>query len=539
MESDWIGKNHVRVCEWFRKVPKPGILHSFIDPVSGKRVNARESILTPEMISAVKAHKMTTSRDVWDHEIQWKLIVGEEIIDETIWPGSYIPIIRCPGEETVIDGILDRKGHTRAMKDAQRMFNYNASGQVEFVALQTKAPWTGASAAVEELEKYWNNANTQDFAYLPFNHLDDNGDPLPVQALPRRVDPPNASPAFEAGMSTAFNQLMMTSGQWQNQMGMMGNERTGEAIDKRMQQGDLATAHFDDNYNDALLFTGIQIIDLIPHIYDTKRVLLLQGDDGTDMEIEIDPTQRQAYLQTIAHNNEVVKRIFNPLVGRYDVRAAVGKAFGSRREETIQALTLILTQAPGLTGIIGDLLLKAMDFDEAQEAALRLKRMVPPQALGQGPTQSEQQLQLQVQQLHGALAQALEKLGKEQVKIAGKDQMRDIDAYKAETDRMKALGDMMMLDQGGMQQVVKDLVSEAAQTHLTPILEANAGSIGDASPEQPPQPPNAPNAEPPAPGAQQAPDGEWYLADPTRKGKYLRVAPLAQERRARSVIDNA
>ena len=38
-------------------------------------------------------------------------------------------------------------------------------------------------------------------------------------------------------------------------------------------------------------------------------------------------------------------------------------------------------------------------------------------------------------------------------------------------------------------------------------------------------------AEPPhpVPGAQKAPDGEYYLTDPTRRGRFLRIAPLAQE----------
>jgi hypothetical protein len=550
-DDDWITKDHVRVCEYFRKVRKKNQLINFKDPASGRRQTIKKSALSKNHAKQVIDDPETKIRTIWDDEVEWLLIAGDKVIDRTTWPGRYIPLIRCIGEECTIEGLLDRKGHTRSMKDAQRMYNYNASGQVEFVALQSKTPWYGAAAAIEDFETYWNTANTANHSFLPFKHLDDDGNPIPPQALPQRMQPPAPSQAFEAGMTTAFNQIMMASGQWQNQMGMMGNERTGAAIQKRQDQGDTATYHFQDNFDTALVFLGKQMLDLIPKVYDTKRILMIQAEDGTDLEIEIDPGARSAYLQQIGHNQEVVKRIFNPNVGKYDVRAAPGDATGSRREETVQALTLILTQAPALTGVIGDLLLASMDFDKAQEAAQRLKRMVPPQALGQGPSAQEQQLGMQLRQTQAALGEALGKLGKEQVKLSGKDQMRDIDAYKAETDRFKALADALMLDQGGLQQVVNNLMKDAAQTHLAPMLQENAQEISDGrqqeaedaapegeAPATQPKASTGMSAMAPVPGAQRAPDGAWYLTDPTRSGKYLRVAPLAQEHLQRGIVGN-
>lgn len=531
-DSEWITREHVRICEYFRKVLVKDELFNFLDPSSGQRKNILRSDLPANMRDAIASDPMTRRRACNREVIEWYLIAGDRVIDRTIWPGKFIPIVRVVGEETVVEGLLDRKGHTRAMKDAQRMLNYNSSGQVEHVALQTKAPWTGAAEAIEDYEQMWGSANTANHSFLPFKHRDSDGEPLPLQALPRRVDPPTAAPAFEAGMATAFNQIMMVSGQWQNQMGMMGNERTGEAIERRQDQGDTATYHFRDNFELALVFTAQQIVDLVPRIYDTRRVLQIQADDGSIMELAIDPAARAAYQQKTLVDGAIAGRVLNPTVGQYEVRAAPGAAFGTRRQETVQALTLILTQAPALTGVIGDLLLSSMDFDKAQEAARRLRRMVPPQALGQGPTQQEQQLQQQNAQLMVALREALQKLGKEQLKLVGKDQMRDIDAYKAETDRFKALTDVLLLDQGGVQQVVEQLVQEAAQTHLTPILQANAGGVEDQSGggDQP---------EPPMPGAQRAPDGEWYLRDPTRMRGFMRLAPLAQQHSTPEITANA
>jgi hypothetical protein len=539
-DDDWITRDHIRVCEYFRKIPKQDWLLSFLDPSTGERKNIRESRMPKDLIPLVRDHEHTMRRRVWDEVIEWYLIAGDQVIDETVWPGRYIPLIRCVGEEQVVEGILDRKGHTRAMKDAQRMYNYNASAQVEVVALQTKTPWKGAAAAIEEYEQYWNNANTANSSFLPFNHIDDDGNPIPPEALPSRLDPPVPSQAFEMGMQAAFNQIMMVSGQYANQQGAMGNERTGSAIQERMDQGDTATYHFRDNYEISLIYTGMQIIDLIPKIYDTKRIMMIQADDGSIYELQMDPRQTLALVTKKDNQGKVVQRIFNPAVGRYEVRAAPGQAFGTRRQETVNALTLILTQAPGLTGIVGDLLLSAMDFKEAREAAQRMRRMVPPQALGEGPSQNEQNLMAHNLALTNSLKQALQRLGREQLKVAGKDQMRDIDAYKAETDRFTALHDAILeMNPEGIQQVIQQMVQDALATHLTPILQANREGITEQAGSEPQMQNGNGNGEPPMPGATQGGDGEWYLSDPTRKGRYLRIAPLAQERQPRNIISNA
>jgi len=132
-------------------------------------------------------------RELADEVVEWKLIVGEHGVDETTWPGEFIPLVRVVGTETVIEGRLDRCGHTRGMKDSQRMYNYNASSQVEFVALQGKSPWVAASEAIEEYEAMWNTANIVNHSVLVYNGLDDEGNPIPA---PQRTQPPTASPAL-------------------------------------------------------------------------------------------------------------------------------------------------------------------------------------------------------------------------------------------------------------------------------------------------------------------------------------------------------
>lgn len=494
--------DETRICEYFRVTYKKDTLWSFMD--QGARKVLREGRMSPAILRAIKADKMSRSRDVFDPSVEWKLIVGATIVDETIWPGKYIPLIRVLGEETVIDGLLDRKGHTRAMKDAQRLYNFNASAQTEFVALQSKTPYVAAASAIEEYEGYWNTANTVNHSVLPYNAVDDEGNKLEA---PKRQDPPVQSTAYESGMATAFNQMMMTSGQWQNQMGMLGNERTGKAINARQRQSDTSVFHFQDNFAAALRYLGKQLLDLIPKVYDTKRVVQILADDGTDQAVQIDPAAKKAYEEQKAEDGEVTLRIFNPTVGKYDVAADVGPAYGTKREETVDALTLILTQNPNLTAVVGDLLLSAMDFDKAQEAAQRLKRMVPPQALGTGPTQTEQELQQKLEQTAAALEKALGTIAKDQIKLVGKAEARDIDVYEAETKRFAALKDAIALNPGGLLAVVQQLDDDALKTSLMGILASNATQVQQDEQDQGGNTPDAAAPVAPAPPRPNAPVG--------------------------------
>jgi len=535
------------VMEYFVVVPKEDSLVSFVGP-NGKRSQMKKS-----QLEKLKGHQtvlddpLTKTRTITSPEVRRYFIVGNRAVGEDddpeddegnpyqLWIGKRIPFVPVKGEEFSFRGRLDRKGHTRSMKDAQRMFNYNASSQVEHIAMQGKTPWTGSVDAFAGLENYWERANTTNSAWLPFRHKDSEGDEIPPQALPQRVQPPTTSPAYADMMDRAFNWLMMSSGQWQNQMGMQGNERTGEAIKQRQDQSDTSTYHFQDNYEAALQSLGRILIDIIPKVYDTARVLKVVAEDGVEKDVEIDPGSRMAYFQEMDHRGEVARRIFNPSVGKYDVAATVGPEYGTKRDQSRDALTLILTQAPNLTGTIGDLLLKSLDFDEAQEAAQRLKRMVPPQALGKGPTPTEAQQQQMIMALQKALEESLHKQGKDQLKLVGKDEMRDIDAYKAETERMKVLAPMAPEE---FQTLIQQLVMDALDTQLAPIIRANMPGLGEEAPEEgdaQPSPDSGTQSVPEShpsrvPGARQAPDGEWYVKDPTGAGQYLHVSPRTQAR---------
>lgn len=214
--GDWLNQDHIRVAEYYRRTEKKDKLVSLDD----KGV-VRASDLPPDIRREILADPNVKTREIIEQSIEWFLIIGDEVADRRDWPGKYVPIVRIVGEETVIDGTLDRKGHTRALKDPQRTYNFWTSAAVEHVALQSKVPWVAPAMAIEGYETYWSSSNRDNYTVLTYNSLDDSGNPIPA---PQRMAPPEFAPAYMSGMQVAAQEMMLVSGQYESQMGQKSNE---------------------------------------------------------------------------------------------------------------------------------------------------------------------------------------------------------------------------------------------------------------------------------------------------------------------------
>ena len=294
-DRGWRDDDHVRVSEYFEAEDVEDELLMFDGPDGQPATLLASELRKVDPKSKVFSDPMTRKRTVSRRVIHYHFIIGTHIVEaeEKIWPGKTIPIIPVVGEETIIEGIMDRKGHTRAMKDPQRMYNYWASSAVEYGALQSKTPWIVGVETVEGFEEYWATANRQNHAYLPFKSVGDDGKPL---TPPARVEPPVPSPVALKGMEVAAMEMQMVSGQYENQMGQQGNERTGKAIAERQRQGDRATYHFIDNLAIAIRQVGKIILDLVPKLYDTNRIVMILAENGESLEVKLDPQLQQAHM---------------------------------------------------------------------------------------------------------------------------------------------------------------------------------------------------------------------------------------------------
>src|SRR6185437_1041204 len=435
----WMSEDHIRVANYWRKKHKKVVLASVLDPETGERRTVPKKTLSPDLIKRIKAEKAWDYRERDSDEVSVECIkiAGNTVIDRYDWLGKWIPLVPCIGEEVIIEGQLDLKGHVRYLKDAQRMYNYNTSGAVEFGALQTKIPFMGPAEAFEGYEEYYGSANLQNLGFLPYKHRGDDGQEIPK---PERVEPPQMSAVFLKGMEVAQQELMMASGQYQSQMGENENAKSGKAIAERQRQGDNATYHFVDNHAIMVRQVGRIVVALIPKILDTARILRIRGDDGMMKNIIFDPQAQQAVQRKEDQDKKEVQIIFNPNVGEYAVEVDIGPNYATRRQEAWNAIIQILTQSPQLIPIVGDLLFQNADFPGADEIAIRLRRMAPPQALSDGPQPQDQAMQQHIGQLTQLIGERNGKLADKTAEINIKAFEASTRAFDSMTKRLQAIG---------------------------------------------------------------------------------------------------
>lgn len=454
MLSDWISDKEIMLVKYYRKKSKDDMLVSYkgddggdIEMLSSEIKEDAGKELFKALIADIRAGRIDgKTRPSTNNEVEWFMIAGDAIVERGKWAGKYIPICRCVGRELVIDATLDRKGHTRPLIDAQRMLNYNASTSVQVVALQPKTPWVGSARAFEGQESF-KDANVNNYAVLMFNDIDEEA-PLELQRIepPQRLDPPKGSPAHLQGMQDAERQMMMISGQFQAQMGENDTQSaaSGKAIGERQQQGDTATYHFPEHQGDMLRFIGVQLLDLYPKIYDTKRALHVIGEDGEKSWIQIDPDQQEAVrdLKQVKEDEEAITLAFNPSIGEYECVSDPGPDYATQRQEAWNAMSMILQQSKELAAVCADLLFKYGDFPGAEDISERLQKEIKatkPYLFDDAAEPQMLALQQQLQRLTALNAELMQKLALKELALKGKDEKRDVEASNAETNRLKVL----------------------------------------------------------------------------------------------------
>lgn len=475
--SDWKNEDYTRVAEWYEKEKFQDQLLGFADPESGAFATAfLGDIKEAGIRQRILADPRTQKRAVTRSRICWYKIFGDKIVDYREVPGKrYIPIVRVVGQETIIDGNLDRKGIVRGLKDSQRNMNYWVSAGAMQVALQTNVPWVGPAEAFENI-KQWEDANRGRFAYLPYNHKDAGGEKIDP---PSRPAPPVLATAYIQGIQIASQQFKDITGQHEATLGKQDNAESGRAIQARQGQGETSTFHFPNALAQGVAHTGRIILDMAPEVYDTPRLIRISNADLSQSEVNVDPMAQEAHTEVDKQDEENTTEVtWNPKVGRYEVEAEAGPSYQTQREWTAEALGTLLAQNKDLWQIIGDFYAQNLDFPGAEEMAERIRRGMNPAILGKGPSPNEQKMQGEMQNLQRLLQSLTETLAQKQRELDDKEdeiQVKVADALTkrmdAESRRLKEAGNAQAnFAAAGLEPDIRNIMADATAEAMNPGL---------------------------------------------------------------------
>lgn len=449
-DSQWVSAEMVRVAEYYR-IKKTSENCLYLD--NGEEISEAKYW---ELYSAdAERPQITGSYEKEAREVEWFKLSFGEVIERTTIPSDYIPVIPVVGNVHWVDGKRQLTGMTYWAMDAQRAYNYARSAFVEQIALAPKAPFIAAAGQIEDFESEWANANTSNQAVLRYNTVDINGTPVPP---PQRQLSPQPSSGWFQEMEVSGRDMQAALGMYAASVGNEGQEKSGRAILARQKEGDTSTFHYIDNLSRSIRHAGRIIVGMVPKTMDTRRMVRIISEDGESSQATLDPKMAKPFAK-IQQADGKFKRLFNPSIGKYDVTVTVGPSYNTKRMEAAESMSAMTQGNPQLFPIIGDLMIKAMDWPMADEIAKRLKAMLPPEIKQMEDQEDSEQAKVQAavqqatQQMEQQIApilQAFEQLQAEHAKMqqevavnAAKLELDGrkiaVDEYKAETERAVAM----------------------------------------------------------------------------------------------------
>jgi hypothetical protein len=413
--AGWVDDDSYRITEYWRLVEREKLYALF--------ENGRIYEVSEDNIEELTQQngQPTKMRSSWATYAQMHLVTGFAILSG---PYEYklnrLPIIRMSGRVVNVGGRRVRYGIVRFMKDPVRLKNFWRSVAAEQLGYAPKAQWIAPESAVEGREETFRKAHLSRDPLIVYN----DGAETP----PQRLEPPTPQAALDGAAQVNAQDMKDVTGIQDASLGIQSNEVSGRAITARQREGDIASLTFYDNADAAVLEGGDVINQLIPQIYDGTRVIRTIGEDET--------------LKFMKINDPMDPKSVDLAVGMFDVALSTGTSYTTRRVEAAQAMMDAIQVWPQLMTVAGDLVAKAQDWPGADKLAERLHRTIPPQYLGPDDQQDGPGIDPgQFQQMQ----QTLQKLQIENtvLKMQAKDKSDSIqiDEYKAETDRIRALSD--------------------------------------------------------------------------------------------------
>lgn len=358
----WLTDKSVRVCEYYCKEFEKKALVKLSDGNVIEKESFQEGMLNEYgMPIVVVAEKVVSVPIVHHYKIN-----AVEVLEETIFPGLYIPVIPVLGKEIIVSGQRIFESLIRHAKDPQRMLNYWVTCETEAIALAPKAPWLVAEGQIPpEYQEMWRTANQKNHAFLPYKPTDIKGQPVPPPQ--RNAFEPPVQAITNARMQSSED-LKATTGMYDAGIGAPSQEVSGIAIQRRNTQSQTSNFHFIDNLSKSIAHCGRILVDIIPKIYDTERAVRIIGSEGQEEIIKLN-----AIFQ---HKGE--EKLYRLDIGRYDVSVDTGPSYATKRQEAVAALLSLIQSVPSIAGVTGDLLVKSLDIPGGTEIAERLKKTLPP-----------------------------------------------------------------------------------------------------------------------------------------------------------------
>lgn len=392
----WFTQHGVRVVEYFTVETEPATL---------VKLDTGAVVWEDEMPQGAGIAKDASGRPVTRDDLRRRgfraVSNGVEWLEpKKELPSDDIPVVTIAADDLVVDGETRIKGAVADLTEAQKLFNYNSSAIAETMALGSKANWLATAEQIEPYKSIWQQANTRNFAVLPYKNVP--GAPTPEKIA---TEPPIQ--AMSAARLQSADDLRSISGVYDATQAPNGGEESGKAILARRRQTSTGNRHYLNNLARGMRRTAQILLKYFPKIYDTARVMRITGTDMQPKQVVVHGGQPDSVPAVLP---DAVKGVFDLSAGLYDVTFTVGDSHETKRQESVEMLLELAAANPAIVPIIGDLIVAEMDFSGKKAVVERLQRALPPQLQDTQNPADPHALAAQASQLQAANQQLMQQV---------------------------------------------------------------------------------------------------------------------------------
>ncbi len=372
-------------------------------------------------------------REVQDYKIIHSKWAGDFRLEQTDFPSEQLPIIFLDQ-----DSYYDKNGKQicssffKDAKDTQRYINYLRTQSAYLIKISRYDQFMASKQNVrsEDTQQVWRDPSVVMGALIY--------DESPNGNKPEQLRPPELSQSLMLQYTGASEDLQMTTGMYDTQMGEQGNEVSGAAIDARTRRGSFNTYIPFDSLNRAIACSGEIINEMIPKIYDTNRVLHLNMKDTGSQKVSLNQPMDDYGMQT---QNDMTK-------GKFKIRLVPGPSFEGQKAQGQQSMDAVLSKNPELFSIMADLYVENLDMPNSIEIRNRLRTIVPPEIIEAGktgkplppkPPQQDPMIALKQQELEYKMQQSQSDARQKQQELDLKRDNLIMESHQAGVDFTKEL----------------------------------------------------------------------------------------------------
>ena len=289
--------------------------------------------------------------------------VQNDVLEVYDWPSKYFPYVYVDGFSRWQNGRQISESLIFVARDCQKAYNYAISEALNGLARTRREQIWATPRQVAGNEKIYQNPDRLQGVLL-YNHD-------PEEQGPPHFRPPEELPESLFRVAQAMEEdIYKTLGIYPANRGEIPEQVSGVALGRTITQGNLMFKKILSNLFEGMGTVGRIILDLIPKIYDSERIISLIDETGKTSVKSINQ------LKSGKINNNVVD-------SAYKLEIKPIASFASQADALQKALISLAQINPDVSPLVLDIIASTLETPVAPRLVERFQTLVPPNILAQ------------------------------------------------------------------------------------------------------------------------------------------------------------